>query len=347
MDGAEAPPRGKLAVIIPAYNAAATLGRCLAAVAASTRRPDEIILFDDGSTDETPAIARRFGVRILTNEGLPLGPAVGRNRAARASEADILIFIDADVVIHDDALALLEEAVSDDPSIAAAFGSYDRSPPVRRLAALYVNLRHHFIHQHAEREAVTFWSGLGAVRRDAFLAAGGFDDRFSQPAIEDIDLGARLRAAGMRIRIAPEAQGGHCKDWTLFQLWETDIFKRAIPWAVVMASGQGEKGGLNAAPREQAVAALAHGVWIFAIGAFFNGWLGVAAAAAACAYLWANRRFFGLLAEVGGAKLALAGACLHWLYHVYASAIFGAILIGARLGLSTSSLDAANARNTP
>lgn len=337
---------GTLAVIIPAYNAASTLNRCLAAITSSARRPDEVILFDDGSTDETPAIARSYGVRVLTNEGSPLGPAVGRNRAARASSCDIVVFIDADVIIHNDTLGLLEEAIVSDPSVAAAFGSYDRSPPATRLSAFYINLRHHYFHQNSGTEAVTFWSGIGAVRRDAFLAVGGFDERYALPSIEDIHLGGSLRSRGAHIRVVPQAQGAHCKDWTLIQAWETDIFKRAIPWAIVMASGYGEKGGLNASKREQILAALAHSVWIFGACAFFNIWFGAAALVSAFAYFWANRSFLKLLADVGGARLAISGALLHWCYHLYASVIYGTILMASRLGLTLEEpYKTASARN--
>ena len=61
----------------------------------------------------------------------------------------------------------------------------------------YKNLVHHFYHHRGKREASTFWSGCGAVRKQAFLDAGGFDvERYTRPSIEDIELGYRLIKAG-------------------------------------------------------------------------------------------------------------------------------------------------------
>jgi glycosyltransferase involved in cell wall biosynthesis len=323
-------PRRRLAVIVPAHNTARSLGACIEAIRAQTRAPDEIIVFDDGSTDTTAAIARRENVRILTNPGAPKGPALARNAGARVATAEILAFVDADVVLDKDALAILETELLSDQSISAVFGSYNRAPQAKRIAGLYANLRHHYIHQNGAREAATFWTGLGAVRTEAFDAIGGFDERIGAPAMEDVELGARLRAAGGRIRIAPEAQGSHCKDWSLGQLWLTDIFSRAIPWARLVASGRSESGHLNASPREAIAAAVAHLVWVLAVGAFFKAELALAALAALSLYIWLNRRLFAIFAEAGGARLAVAGGALHWFYHLYASAIFGVATVIAR-----------------
>ena len=167
-----------LAVVIPAYNAGTTLEDCLSGIANSTRTPDEVILYNDGSTDDTVEIANRYGVKVFTNDGSPQGPAAGRNICAQKTDADLLIFIDADVKVHENSIGDLEAALLSAPDIAAAFGSYDDAPRSQRMAALYANLRHHFYHQHSEREASTFWSGFGAIKREVFLAQKGYDTRF-------------------------------------------------------------------------------------------------------------------------------------------------------------------------
>jgi len=335
--GAQAAPgtRCRLAVVIPAYNAAATLTGCLAALRASTRQPDDLILYDDGSTDGTGDIARNAGIRVLRNPGPPVGPARGRNTAARATDADLIVFVDSDVVVHADAIERLEAALTSDSSLSAAYGSYDAHPPVRRLAARYANIRHHYIHQTSAVETVTFWTGLGAIRRQALVSIGGFDEHFESPIIEDIDLGARLHASGRRIRIVPGALGAHCKNWSLRQLWWTDITRRAIPWARLLAGGGGETGHLNASPRERHAAVAAHAVWMTALAAgFVHGpGPGLVCLGAAGTYLWLNRRLFRLFLDAGGLRLVVAGVGLHWLYHLYASAIYGTILLGTRVGL--------------
>jgi len=317
----------RFAVIVPAYNASKTLPDCLAAILASTRKPDEIILYNDGSTDNTEQIARSLDIRVIANPGAPLGPAKGRNIAARASAADIYVFIDADIVIEKDALGALLKTLEDDPALSAVFGSYDRNPRVERHAAAYANLRHHWIHQNSERDAVTFWSGIGAVRKDAFWSVGGFNEASK---IEDIDFGARLRAAGGRIELNPVAQGSHCKNWSLLELWRTDIFRRAIPWATLLATGGCEEGHLNGAAKERLSAATAHLCWILLLGALVSKWLAIGALAAACLYIYLNRGLLLLLFRSGGPRLAVSGAALHWLYHLYASITYFIVVMLVR-----------------
>src|SRR5262249_29366916 len=99
----------------------------------------------------------------------------------------------------------------------------------------YKNLFHHYVHQHSAGEIRTFWSGCGAIRRGVFLAFGGFDaQRYRQPAIEDIELGTWVSAAGHRIVLDQHIKVTHLKRWTLGSLLKTDIFARGVPWIDLM-----------------------------------------------------------------------------------------------------------------
>ena len=84
----------RVSVIIPAYNAEATLGRCLSSLHRQSRPPDEIIVVDDGSTDGTAKVAQRHGARIISQGNA--GPAAARNVGARAASGEVLLFTDAD-----------------------------------------------------------------------------------------------------------------------------------------------------------------------------------------------------------------------------------------------------------
>ncbi len=226
-----------VSVVVPAHEASRVLPACLAALAASQTRPDEIVVVDDGpSSDDTAEVARSRGIRVVTMRRR-LGPGGARNAGVAATTGEIVVFVDADVCVRPDAVGLLVAALSEHPEADAAFGSYDASPPGSNFASQYKNLLHHYVHQQGREDAQTFWAGLGAVRRSAFEAAGGFDaERYGRPSIEDIELGGRLRAAGRGVRLVKSAQGTHLKNWTLPGLWKTDVFDRALPWTELILS---------------------------------------------------------------------------------------------------------------
>lgn len=312
-----------ISVIVPGLNCAETLPSCLAAIAASTRKPDEVIFFDDGSSDGSGAVAAAAGVRVLRNDGPPLGPAIARNRAVMASGGDILVFIDSDVVVHPEAIERLARSLSPDETVVAAFGSYDRNPPARNIASLYMNLRHHAVHQQGRDEAASFWAGLGAVRRTAFIAADGFSKAYGRPSIEDIELGTRLIAAGGRIRLIHDAQGSHWKRWSLGQVWRTDVLQRAIPWSRLIAERQMVVADLNAGAGEKRAAILAHLLPAALAGATLSPWMLLATVGTACAYAYQNRKIYGVFSGNAPKHQLPALITLHWLYHIYASQIFG------------------------
>ena len=191
-----------ISVIMPLYNAQDMLGLTLPPLTALLRAGhiDELLIVDDGSTDDSRAVATGHG-GTLFDTGARQGPAAARNLGAEHANGDILWFIDSDVVVADGAQEAVLRAF-DSPEVVAMFGSYDDTPAAENFLSQYKNLVHHHYHQQAKQEASTFWSGCGAVRRSAFRAVGGFDARqYPFPSIEDIELGYRLLAAGGRIRV--------------------------------------------------------------------------------------------------------------------------------------------------
>ena len=335
-----------MSIIVPAYNAADTLTECLQALREAMTAKDELIVFDDGSTDNTPAIAQAAGAKVLSNPGAPKGPAHGRNTAAAAATKPWLLFIDADVILHQDAIELLAGATKETDS-SAAFGSYDDQPRSLRTTSLYANLRHHFVHQQGQQRASTFWSGIGLIERMTFLKAGGFDVRqFSHPSIEDVELGMRLVSAGYRIVLVPQAQGTHWKDWSLWRVWHTDVIRRALPWSRLIADGKVATSDLNLAHSERRLAALALSVPLFAtLGIIWRGAL-LVSVAALILYVLGNRRFFAFLARRLPLGKLLGAIVMHWCYHIYASVTFAAVLMATKLGLrpGTGDLAASNTR---
>lgn len=279
-------------MIVPATDRPPTLGACLAALDAA--RPDEVIVVRDPAR---------------------LGPAGGRNAGAARAAGDVLVFVDSDVVVHPDALDRIRAAFDGDPTLAAVFGSYDDRVATAGTVAGFRNLLHHVVHQRSAGDASTFWAGLGAVRRDAFDAAGGFDEsRYPHPSIEDIELGTRVAAQG-RIRLDPLVRGTHLKEWTLGGMLATDFGRRGVPWVRLMLEHRHVPASLNLGARERASALAA----VCAVAALAVRRPGLAAVALG-AQVALNRDLYALLHDRLGRRGVVTGVGLHAAHHLAAAA---------------------------
>ena len=259
-----------VSVIIPVCNGATTLQLCLNAISRSNALSPgigsyrECIVVDDASTDDSAQIARRAGATVIESPTRG-GPARARNIGAFAASGEILLFIDSDVCVHEGTIARAVQALSEDDSIHAVIGSYDFEPGEPNFLSQYKNLFHSFVHQHGRRDASTFWTGCGAIRRQFFLEAGGFPEHWKRPSVEDIAFGAAICRSGGRIRLDPELQVKHLKRWKLAGLLRTDIFDRAIPWTVLMLRNGAMPNDLNLRIQQRFCVALVCGAPALAV----------------------------------------------------------------------------------
>ncbi len=283
-----------LSIVVPATDRPPTLPQCTAAIERANDAAEIVVV--DGPPE--------------------LSASAARNAGARRATGDVLVFVDADVEVHPDALTRIRGAFAARPELTAVFGSYDDAPSAAGAVSAFRNLLHHHVHQGAGGPAETFWSGLGAVRRDAFLAAGGFDaDRFPHPSVEDIDLGARLAAGQARILLDPTIQGTHLKAWTARSMLFTDFARRGVPWVALQLRSGRVSTALNLGWRHRLSAACC------ALGA-----LGLLArrpgttAGSVIALVALNHDFYALLARRRGPGEAVLGVGLHALHHLAAVA---------------------------
>lgn len=289
-----------LAVVVPATDGPASLGACLAAIEAGGRTPDEL---------------------VVQREPAGAGPAAARNLGAAATEADVVVFVDSDVEVHPDALERIAGRFAAEPGLGALFGAYDDDPADRGLTSRYRNLLHHHVHAGAAGAAETFWAGLGAVRREVFEAAGGFDAAaFPAPSVEDIELGMRLRRRGSLTVLDPAVRGRHLKAWTLGSMVATDFGRRGVPWTRLLLRGGGST-ALNLGWRQRASAAASVALLTALLGRRPR-----LAAAALLANFVLDRKLYALLARRGGPKLLAAGVALHQVHQLTAAASVPAAL---------------------
>ena len=201
-----------ITAIVCAYNESRHLPACLYSLLAQTRPPDEILVINNASTDETGAVARAIpGVRVVDEPAK--GLVIAREAARRLARSEVLAYVDADCRAPIQWLERIEARLEQSPDAVAVTGPYrfyDWDWSGRTLIRLYDRIvapaTHGLVH-HLLKIGAILYGGNFAVRREALAQIGGFDRRVEFHG-EDTNLGRRLTPVG-RIEVARE-----CWVWT-------------------------------------------------------------------------------------------------------------------------------------
>jgi glycosyltransferase involved in cell wall biosynthesis len=208
-------------VIVPAYNAAGRIERCLRALEHQSLVPHEVIVVDDGSGDATAAVARELGVRVIRQPNA--GPAAARNTGAKAASGELLLFTDDDCAPTPTWVSDLAAPFAD-PEVVGAKGTYSttQSAPVARWVQLEYEEKYARM---AGRERIDFIDTYSAAyRKRTFLDAGGFDESFPTATVEDQEFSFRLAERGLKMVFAPGAVVAHEHPTTLHEYFKRKYF---------------------------------------------------------------------------------------------------------------------------
>lgn len=324
-----------ISLVMPTIHWDGFFAVCLPAALSSLGEADECLVVFDGEPPPPPPWLQSPQLRLLRTDRRS-GPAVARNRAAQEARGDVLLFVDADVQLHPGALEQVRAHYRRDPQLVSVFGSYDDDPVAPGRVSRFRNLLHHYTHTINAGPAASFWAGCGAIRRERFLALGGFDGgAYPRPSIEDIELGSRMALAGDPILLDPTIRCAHHKRWTLMSMLRTDIRDRAIPWSRLLLQ-QGSVPtmlNLNWGARCSGVASLLLALALLAlpwpplrVPALLVGLL------ALLVLVLLNRSFYAFLARREGPLCLLWCVPLHGLYYLSSTLVFGLMLVRSRLG---------------
>lgn len=313
-------------IVMPCFGDGPFLRRALEAIAPAVAAGHQLILVDDGSPRPfAPPLPPGAELVVRSTNG---GPAAARNDGVRLARHEVVVFVDADVIVRADTVDRLAAHLRRKDGPDAVFGAYDALPTHPSLVSRWRNLLHHHTHRTGDSNAETFWAGCGAVRRSAFDRVGGFDAaRFPSPSVEDIDFGYRLRDVGGRILLDPTIESTHLKAWTLADVIRTDVFRRAVPWARLLAGRRrGTRalnvGGLQRFAGVASVVAFAAAAMIPFVGETYRWATSGVVLAGLGMMMFVNAGFFGLLRRSGGIPLLAVGVLLQWMFYVYGSAAF-------------------------
>lgn len=195
-------------VVVPVRNGEKVLPRCLKALADQSLSRDryEILVVDDGSTDQTGQVVRDFGVRLISQP--PRGPSVARNRGVEEAQAPLVLFTDADCAPARDWIERMLDPFQD-PAVAGVKGTYTSGQ--KSLTARFVQREYESKYERmAAFPVIDFIDTYSAgFRRDAFLSAGGYDSAYETASVEDQEFSFRLHERGARMLFQPEAKVDH------------------------------------------------------------------------------------------------------------------------------------------
>ena len=202
----------KISVIIPAYNSGEYLRRSVSSVLAQTRPEDEIIVVDDGSSDDTDEVAKDFGEKIRYIHQDNAGPGVARNTGIQAATGNWIAFLDADDEWLPGHLQAQSELLARHPDLAWSTGNYltclcdedRRGPKVSPAKAKALLNGKDFFDDYfvALRAGVWGCTNTMIIQREVLLAAGLF--RPGWQIAEDLDLWWRIAHRRPRIGYLPK-----------------------------------------------------------------------------------------------------------------------------------------------
>ena len=190
----DAGQRHRISVVIPCHNYGRYLPEAVASVSAQTRPPDEVVIIDDGSTDDTPAVIAEISKAMPAVRSLSRSPARGPaqtfNDGIRASEGDLVMLLSADDRMSPAYLERMEEAFAD-PAVGFAYTEAHLFGAAEGVEAAP---------EFNERELMVEnpYNGSGVFRRSLFDAAGGFRTDFDRLGLEDWEFWVHLVALGAR-----------------------------------------------------------------------------------------------------------------------------------------------------
>jgi len=224
----------KASVIIPVRNGSRTIKECLKAVL--TQKPGhefEVIVVDDGSTDDTARVVKSFP-KVKLVQQKPLGPAVARNNGAKHALGQIVVFLDADCVPSKNWLKEMLKPF-EDKSVAGVQGAYRTRQ--QELMARFTQIEIEYRYKKMLSSEKIDWVGSysAAYLRSLFLELNGFNRVFRKASGEDPDFSYSIQEKGYRIEFNPRAIVFHSHPTSLMRylgkkfqhaFWRVLLYKR-------------------------------------------------------------------------------------------------------------------------
>jgi glycosyltransferase involved in cell wall biosynthesis len=218
-----------VSIIIPVKNGRQTINNCLWSIRRSYYKNYEVIVVDDHSTDDTLEIARSHPCLVLEAKD-QRGANHARNLGTQYAKGEIIVFLDADIVITRETLLTIVESL-EEGGADAVVGVYTAKHRHERYISQYKNLWVRYSYIKSPPAIDWLFGAISGIRREAFRRIGGFNvDLKNEQGIEDIELGKRFAQANMNVTLNMDIEVEHLKNYTLRSFIKNE-FTRSMGFA--------------------------------------------------------------------------------------------------------------------
>jgi len=309
----------RASIVIPVRNDPERLAKLLDSFSAQDWTDHEVIVVDDGSTDDTASVAAAYPLRVIRNDG-PAGPSAARNLGVRAAREEVVLFLDSDVLLEPGAIARVMHWF-DDPKVTGVSTIASEIPLNPGFVPKFSAVSDRHVSEtwdtsSAASEGTTGvrtcrWlsTRFGAMRKKAFNDVGGFDLRFDRPSIEDAEFSTRL---ARRYSLILDLGAAHAHHWPtgIRQVLHKTFRNSRLLMAVLREQREAAPDTVRRSERLGRV--LCGLAVLLAFGAPFSTVVAVLSGSALAATVWLYRGLFRAFRRAGGTMFMLASILLHY-----------------------------------
>jgi len=316
-----------ISIIIPNYNGSRTIGKCLESIFAFKDDDQEVIVVDDCSEDSSLDIIRKYPCRLIQLEK-HAGASAARNAGAFNSKGEVLFFIDADCLLKENTLSIIQNHLSAQPPGVVIGGTYT---PVPQDPGFFNQFQSAFINYFETKNSGNpdyLATHALVINAETFRKFGGFKENFL-PILEDIEFCHRLRRAGYRLVMDPDLQVRHIFNHSCMRSIQNAV-KKTRYWIVYSLVNRDLFADSGTASREIKLSGV---VWLATVVlAFLSLMSGKREFLMPLPLLWVsgvlvNRHLFEAFYKAGGAFFALMAGMYYVI--VYPAAIWMGAVKGA------------------
>lgn len=218
-----------ISIVIANYNKATTIGKCLEAAFSSKYENFEVVVVDDNSEDNSVEITKQFPCKLIRLDK-HVGASKARNIGASDSNGDIIFFTDADCLLKEDTLSIINKTLAETSANVVLGGTYTRIPADKGFFSLFQSVFINYSETRKVKDPDYIATHAMVINARTFRKSNGFSENFL-PILEDVEFSHRLWKTGHKLVINPLIEVRHIFNFSLSGSMRNAI-KKSMYWTI-------------------------------------------------------------------------------------------------------------------